>query len=56
MNQRLDRPTLLIVLAAFISMLFSIYLWFFLDKDAGIFVGLWTPSILAFGALMKASR
>ena len=56
MHHQLDRPTLLILLAAFISMLFSIYLWFFLDEDAAIFVGLWTPSILAFGALMKASR
>lgn len=53
---RLDRPTLLIVLAAFASMLFSIYLWFFMDKDAGIFVGLWVPSILAVGALLKIRR
>jgi len=54
--QRIDRPTQLIVAAAFISMLFSIYLWFFEDKDAGVFVGLWVPSILAFGALMRLPR
>lgn len=54
--QRLDRPTQLILLAAFVSMIFSIYLWFFTDKNAGIFVGLWVPSILAFGALMRLPR
>ena len=54
--RHIDRPTQLFVLAALISMVFSIYLWFFADKDAGIFVGLWVPSILAFGALMRLPR
>ena len=54
--RNIDRPTQLIVLAAFISMVFSIYLWFFVDKDAGVFVGIWVPSILAFGALMRLPR
>ena len=54
--RNIDRPSQLIVLAAFISMVFSIYLWFFVDKDAGVFVGLWVPSILAFGALMRLPR
>ncbi|MDQ3512195.1 MAG: hypothetical protein M3462_00800 [Chloroflexota bacterium] len=44
------------ILAALISMVFSIYLWFFEDKDAGVFVGLWVPSILAFGALIRPPR
>src|SRR5215212_7403713 len=39
-RRRIDRPTQLILLAAFISFLFSIYLWFFADKDTGIFVGI----------------
>jgi hypothetical protein len=43
----------LIIGAAFISFLFSIALWFGVfgpnQKDAGIFVGLWVPSILALG-------
>ena len=56
MRRKIDRPTQLILLAAFISFLFSIYLWFFADKDAGIFVGLWVPSILAFGTLMRQTR
>ena len=56
MQRKIDRPTQLILLAAFISFLFSIYLWFFADKDTGIFVGIWVPSILAFGALMRLPR
>jgi hypothetical protein len=43
----------LIIGAAFLSFLFSVALWFGLfgpnQKDAGIFVGLWVPSILALG-------
>ena len=42
----------IILLAAFASMLLSIGLWFLGDdKLAGIFVGLWVPSILAFGVI-----
>ncbi len=40
-----------ILLAAFLSFLLSVYLWFFGTKDQGLFVGLWVPSILSFGAL-----
>ncbi|MBL9165966.1 MAG: hypothetical protein JNL18_24810 [Planctomycetaceae bacterium] len=43
---------LLILVAAGLSFLFSIYLWFSVDKDQGAFVGLWVPSILSFGALL----
>ncbi|MEJ7710424.1 MAG: hypothetical protein WKF84_11305 [Pyrinomonadaceae bacterium] len=47
----------LILGAAFLSFLFSIFLWFGLfgavNKDAGIFVGLWVPSILAVGNYFK---
>lgn len=47
----------LILGAAFISFLFSIALWFGIlgpnQKDAGIFVGLWVPSILALGLYFK---
>ncbi|MEO7271978.1 MAG: hypothetical protein ABI211_08225 [Vicinamibacterales bacterium] len=43
----------LILGAAFISFLFSVSLWFGVvgapDKDAGMFVGLWVPSILTTG-------
>ena len=43
----------LILLAAFLSLLFSVALWFGfgipVNKDAGVFVGLWVPSIISVG-------
>lgn len=48
----------LILGAAFISFLLSISLWFGMlgaaNKDAGIFVGLWVPSIIGVGNFFKA--
>ena len=43
---------LLILAAAVLSFLFSVYLWFAVDKGQGVFVGLWVPSILSFGTLL----
>lgn len=37
--------------AAFASFLLSVTLWFTGNEDQGIFVGLWVPSILSFGAV-----
>ena len=48
-----DWPHTLFLVAAFISFVFSVVLWFFIDKDAGIFVGLWVPSILALAAATR---
>jgi len=45
-----------ILLAAGMSFLLSIVLWFTGSKEQGIFVGLWVPSILAFGAFVFAAR
>jgi hypothetical protein len=45
-----------IYLAAFISFLFSVYLWFTGFKNEGLFVGMWVPSILSLGALLFVSR
>ena len=39
--------------AAFLSLIFSEILWFSGDKEAGIFVGIWVPSILGFAILLK---
>ena len=39
--------SVLTIILAFISFLFSVFLWFSGDKLAGIFVGIWVPSILA---------
>jgi len=54
-----SKPDYIILIAAFVSFLFSISLWFGVfgadNKDAGIFVGLWVPSILGFGLFFKMS-
>lgn len=47
---RLQIPFLV---AGFLSFLFSVWLYFVADeKQAGIFVGLWVPSIHSLGTLM----
>lgn len=53
---RLTLGKLLFVGAAFLSFLFSVALWFSGQKDEGVFVGIWVPSILAFGTLMLSGR
>jgi len=45
-----------ILTAAIISFLLSVFLWFSGQREAGMFVGIWVPSILAFGAFAKAGR
>jgi hypothetical protein len=46
----------LFISAAGISFLFSVYLWFSGQRDEGLFVGLWVPSILSLGALVFSGR
>jgi hypothetical protein len=56
---RLDPTTsiLIIVAAASVSFLLSVSLWFGVigeqDRELGLFVGLWVPSILALGSLLS---
>ena len=52
----MNKPRILIGLAAFLSFLLSVSLWFAGYKDQGVFVGLWVPSILALGAFLMSSR
>ena len=40
----------LFLVAAGLSFLLSVGLWFAGNRDEGVFVGLWVPSILAAGA------
>jgi hypothetical protein len=42
----------LFFIAAFISFALSIWLWFSGDRERGLFVGLWVPSILSAGTLL----
>ena len=45
-------PKSLFLLAAGLSFLMSVYLFFSGDHERGIFVGIWVPSILSAGALL----
>jgi hypothetical protein len=51
-----DTARALFGLAALLSFGLSVVLYFSGDKTAGIFVGLWVPSILALGAFMAPRR
>ena len=51
---------LLTMLAAFLSFLFSVSLWLGIgmsaNKEAGIFVGIWVPSVIATGINLNVAR
>ena len=43
----------LLFISAFLSLIFSEILFFSGEANAAIFIGLWVPSILAFGIYLK---
>jgi len=43
----------LLFIASFLSPIFSEILYFQGEANAGIFIGIWVPSILAFGIYLK---
>jgi hypothetical protein len=47
-----DRAVLAAAFAAFVA---SAYLWFSGQRDEGLFVGLWVPSVLAFAGYVRVS-
>lgn len=51
---QISRVTILI--AAFLALVLSVYLWFSGSKEQGLFVGIWVPSILSFGTFIFSSR
>lgn len=53
MKDILQTSDYLIMAAALFSMILSIVLWFSGSRDEGVFVGIWVPSILAFGVFFK---
>lgn len=53
MKNILQTSDYLIMAAALFSMILSIVLWFTGSRDEGLFVGIWVPSILAFGVYFK---
>ncbi len=46
----------LILIAAFISFVFSVSLWFSGSELEGIFVGVWVPTILSLGTFLLPRR
>jgi hypothetical protein len=55
MRDRHRLGVILFLVAAFGSFLLSIGLWFADNRQEGVFVGLWVPSILAAGAFWIAA-
>ena len=52
---RQDLGVRLFLVAAVVSFLLSIALWFTDNRDEGVFVGLWVPSIFAAGGFWLAA-
>lgn len=46
------RTKLVFLGAAFVSFLLSVSLWFLVDRELGLFVGLWVPAIHSLGTLV----
>ena len=46
----------LFLIAGFLSFLLSVYLYFLVDEQQGIYVGLWVPSIWSLGALTLSTE
>jgi hypothetical protein len=53
---RIDMPLTCLLAAAVISFATSVVFWFFVDRTAGMFVGLWVPSILSLAAVIQLAR
>lgn len=49
----MNKGTSWIIIAAIISLALAIYVWFTGDKDSGLFIGLWVPSLFALAAYLK---
>jgi len=54
MKSRMRMIKTSILIAAALSFVLSISLWFTGSREQGLFVGIWVPSILRFGAFILA--
>jgi hypothetical protein len=52
-SKKVQLSELAFLLAAFLSFVFSVSLWFLGSKDEGLFVGIWVPSIIALGVFFQ---
>jgi hypothetical protein len=46
---------ILLLVAALIALVLSQYLWYQGQREESLFVGLWVPSILAFGNFLRSA-
>ena len=53
MFKKFTTTDILLLIAAVLSLLFSEILYFIGEEKDAIFIGLWVPSILAFGIYLK---
>lgn len=44
----------LFLAAACLSFIGSVYCWFLVDREVGLFIGLWVPSILSLGNMVQS--
>jgi len=52
MNDLQQRGVTLTLAAAGLSFVGSVASWFLVDREVGLFIGLWVPSILSLGTLL----
>lgn len=53
MFKKFTSTDIILMMSALMSIIFSEILYFQGDKEDGAFVGIWVPSILAFGIYLK---
>ncbi len=56
MFKKFTTTDILLLISAFSSLIFSEILWFQGNHDSALFIGLWVPSILAFGIYLKTVK
>ena len=55
-QRRLFQVKIAFIVAGFLSFVLSVFLYFLVDEQQGIYVGLWVPSIWALGALTLSTE
>lgn len=56
MLKYITRMDVIILLLAFVCLIFSELMWFRGERQGALFIGLWVPSILAFGIYLKVMK
>ncbi len=53
MQKKFTKADILLLSAAFLSLIYSEISWFEGQRESAIFIGLWVPSIIGFGLYLK---